>query len=162
MEETSKEATESFKIEKKKASIVPLIIFIVGLVTLAAGATFFILDLLKKPDIRTADYLVEVKNWKEQGTDTVFWSFTEIGKGTLTTNNHINDYDFIWRIDDDTLKIETSWLYALNNEYTITIDDEAKTFTLTKKDSGQPIIFEAYQEPESEAKPEPQPEEIIE
>ena len=162
MEETSKEATESFKIEKKKASIVPLIIFIVGLVTLATGATFFILDLLKKPDIRTADYLVEVKNWKEQGTDTVFWSFTEIGKGTLTTNNHINDYDFIWRIDDDTFKIETSWLYALNNEYTITIDDEAKTFTLTKKDSGQPIIFEAYQEPESEAKPEPQPEEIIE
>lgn len=162
MEETSKETTESFKIEKKKAGIVPLIIFIVGLVTLAAGATFFILDLLKKPDIRTADYLVEIKNWKEQGTDTVFWSFTEIGKGTLTTNNHINDYDFIWRIDDDTLKIETSWLYALNNEYTITIDDEAKTFTLAKKDSDQPIIFEAYQEPEPEAEPEPQPEEIIE
>ena len=31
----------------------------------------------------------------------VIWNFTEIGKGTLTTNNHENDYDFIWAIDGD-------------------------------------------------------------
>ena len=32
-------------------------------------------------------------------------------------NNHINDYDFIWAIDGGKLKIETNWLYTLNNDY---------------------------------------------
>ena len=69
----------------------------------------------------------------------VFWDFTEIGKGTLTTNNHLNDYEFIWAIEDGKLKIETSWLYPLENEYdyelnqndgilTLTADEKAFTF----------------------------------
>ncbi len=50
-------------------------------------------------------------------TPSVIWKFTEVGKGTLTTNGHINDYDFIWAIEDGKLKIETKWLYDLENEF---------------------------------------------
>ena len=47
----------------------------------------------------------------------VIWKFTEIGKGTLTTNAHTNDYDFQWAIEDGKLKIRTNWLYELDDEY---------------------------------------------
>ena len=72
----------------------------------------------------------------------VIWKFTEIGKGTLTTNNHINDYDFIWSLKDGKLLIETAWLYDLNNEYeyelnqgngTLTLKDGDKEFNFTAK-----------------------------
>ena len=59
------------------------------------------------------------------------WEFTEVGKGTLTTNGHINDYEFIWALDEDRLKIETKWLYDLNNEYTYELDQEKGELTLT-------------------------------
>ena len=65
------------------------------------------------------------------GEDGVVWDFTEIGKGKLTTNNHINDYDFIWSLEDGKLKIETDWLYNLENEYEYALDQNAKTLTLT-------------------------------
>lgn len=64
----------------------------------------------------------------------VIWNFTEIGKGTLTTNAHLNDYDFIWAIEGDTLKIETNWLYELENEYKYELDQNNGILTLTEGD----------------------------
>lgn len=64
----------------------------------------------------------------------VVWNFTEAGKGTLTTNNHLNDYDFIWTIEGETLKIETSWLYTLNDEFSYKIDRETNTLILQKNE----------------------------
>lgn len=128
---------------KKKLS---LIVFIIGLITLVGGITALILSFVLKPNMRDAEYLVSMDKWvlqpdvevpegSEANVETidtnVIWKFTEIGKGTLTTNNHINDYDFIWAIDGDTLKVETKWFYELNNEYTYKIDQGAKTLTLT-------------------------------
>ena len=117
------------KVDKKK--IGGIIVFILGLITLAGGVTFLLITLLKGPDVRDAEYLVEVGAWEREGEPTVIWNFTEIGKGTLTTNFHINDYNFIWRIDGDTLKIETDWLYDLNDEYTYKLDQGKNTLTLT-------------------------------
>ncbi len=113
---------------KKKFS---LIVFIIGLFALVGGATALILSFVLKPNMRDAEYLVEIGQWTENDAEGVIWNFTEIGKGKLTTNNHINDYDFIWAIDGDTLKIETKWLYDLNDEYTYKIDQGEKTLTLT-------------------------------
>lgn len=113
---------------KKKLGIVSLVI---GLATLAAGVTFLLINLLRPPVVRDADFLVEVGAWQMQGEPTVVWEFTEIGKGTLTTNFHINDYDFIWSMDDKTLKIETDWLYTLNDEYDYKLNQNDKTLTLT-------------------------------
>ena len=64
-------------------------------------------------------------------TPAVIWNFKEIGKGSLTTNSHVNDYDFIWAIESDNLKIETSWLYTLNDEYEYELNQKEKTLILT-------------------------------
>ena len=127
---------------------IPLIVFIIGIVTLLAGGGFLLFKLLKQPDTRDAEYLVEIGEWVENDADSVIWNFTEIGKGSLTTNNHFNDYDFIWAIEGETLKIETKWLYDLNDEYTYSLDRGAKTLTLTKGDSS--IIFSAKPETPAE------------
>ena len=126
---------------KKKFS---LIVFIIGIIVLIAGAVTLILSFVLKPDMRDGEFLVEVGKWVKNDEEGVIWEFTEIGKGKLTTNNHTNDYDFIWALEEDTLKIETSWLYTLNNEYTYKIDQGAKTLTLT---SGEDTYtFSAYVE----------------
>lgn len=61
----------------------------------------------------------------------VIWKFTEIGKGTLTTNNHKNDYDFKWAMEDGRLMMQTNWLYELDNEYDYTLDQGAGVLTLS-------------------------------
>jgi len=118
---------------KQKCGIITLI---VGLVALIAGVVFLLINLMKAPVVRDADYLVQVGAWQMKDQPSVEWKFTETGKGTLTTNSHINDYDFIWAIDGDTLKIETAWLYMLNDEYDYKLDQGQKTLTLT---SGEDI-----------------------
>lgn len=64
----------------------------------------------------------------------VIWRFTEIGKGTLTTNNHLDDYNFIWALEGSMLKIETKWLYTLENEYSYSLDQSGGVLTLTDGD----------------------------
>ena len=64
----------------------------------------------------------------------VIWSFTEIGKGTLTTNNHIDDHEFKWSIENGKLKIETEWLYTLYDELTYTLDQKAQTLEVQRED----------------------------
>ena len=118
--------------KRSKSFIFSIIVFIIGCATLATGAVFFVLDMIKKPAVEDANFLVEIGEWVKEGEDSVIWNFTEVGKGKLTTNNHINDYDFIWAIEGDTLKIETTWLYDLNNSYTFKLDQGGKTLTLTE------------------------------
>jgi hypothetical protein len=113
---------------KKRTSIILLVI---GLITLIAGVVFLILKLTAKPSVHDGKYLVSISEWVEQGEPNVIWKFTEIGKGTLTTNNHINDYDFTWTIEDGRLKIDTEWLYTLSNEFDYTLDQNENILTLT-------------------------------
>ncbi len=121
---------------KKRIS---LIVFITGLVVLIAGVAFLLFNIFKKPDTDDAEYLVEIGTWAEQDAEGVIWQFAEIGKGTLTTNNHVNDYDFLWAINDDTLKIETKWGYNLENEYIFSLDQSTNTLTLVQND--KTVIF---------------------
>ena len=114
---------------KKKR--LPLIIFIIGLVALLGGAGYLIFKIIKQPDLRDAEYLVDAGEWVKEGAEGVIWDFTEIGKGSLTTNNHINDYDFLWSMEGDKIKIETKWLYDLEDEYTYSIYRGSKSLTLT-------------------------------
>ncbi|MBR3256350.1 hypothetical protein IKG10_01635 [Candidatus Saccharibacteria bacterium] len=156
-ENTVEKLAGAFKPEKKpKKKLISTIIFVVGLVTLVSGLVFLILNLTSTPAIQDGKYLTSAKEWvlssdancnnKEENEINcepgVIWKFTEIGKGTLTTNNHINDYDFIWSLKDGKLLIETAWLYDLNNEYeyelnqgngTLTLKDGDKEFNFTAK-----------------------------
>ena len=121
---------------KKRVSIIAMII---GLITLVGGVVFLIIRLSAGPSVADGDFLVSVGKWSEDGATSVVWNFTEVGKGTLTTNNHKNDYNFIWAVEDGKLKIETEWLYALENEYDYTLDQGAKILTL--KNGSEEIKF---------------------
>ena len=121
---------------KKRISI---IVFIIGLIALVAGAVFLIVRLSAGPSVADGEYLVNVGKWAEEGEPSVVWTFSEVGKGTLTTNNHLNDYGFTWAIDGDKLLIETEWLYTLNDAYEYQLDQGANTLTL--KDGDKKIVF---------------------
>ena len=119
------------------------IAFIVGAVALLAGAIYFILNLPQPSTARDAEYLVGIGTWAikdDSGTENVIWHFTEIGKGTLTTNNHQNDYDFLWAMDGNQLTIETDWLYQLDDAFTYHLDQSANTLTLTRDDTSVTFI----------------------
>ena len=148
--------------KKKKIS---LVVMIIGIVTVVAGVVFLVLNLISKPAVPDGEYLVSAKEWKlEDGTncadgvpaessgeaavtncvgrDSVIWKFTEAGKGTLTTNNHTNDYEFIWALEGkDELKMEIKWLYDIDKEYTYKLDKQKGTLTLSG--DGEDFVFVA-------------------
>ena len=145
---------EAFKpedgVEKKsKKKLASIIIFVIGMITMITGIVFLVIQLTGGPAIQDGEYLVSAKEWVlEDGSNcdsgeesasncepSVIWKFTEIGKGTLTTNNHINDYDFIWALDDGELKIETDWLYTLENEYEYELNQNDGILTLKDGDN---------------------------
>lgn len=117
----------------KKKQVVSIIVFIIGLITLLVGVIFLVLGLNKGAPIQDGDYLVSVNSWVKEDEPSVIWDFSEIGKGKLTTNDYKNVYDFIWAIEGDTLKIETDWLYTLNDEYKYRIENG--DLVLTEEDS---------------------------
>lgn len=117
-----------------KKKIISIATLVVGIVLLITGVVFLVLGLMKNSVVADGDYLVEQGTWTLSDSDKVVWDFKEIGKGTLTTNGHENDYDFIWALEDNKLKIETSWLYEINNEYEYEIDQLSNTLTLKADD----------------------------
>ncbi|MBQ3473930.1 hypothetical protein IJH24_00660 [Candidatus Saccharibacteria bacterium] len=117
----------------KKKQIISIIVFVIGLIALIVGAIFLILDLTKGVSLQDGEYLVSVDSWTREDEPDVVWVFTEIGKGKLTTNNYKNTYDFIWAIDGNKIKIETDWLYTLNDEFEYRIDNG--NLILTQDDS---------------------------
>ncbi|MBR3254325.1 hypothetical protein IKF88_01160 [Candidatus Saccharibacteria bacterium] len=134
--------------KKKRFSFV---VFVIGLMTLATGATFLLINIFKAPDVRDAEYLVQIGAWQLEDEPTVVWHFTEIGKGTLTTNFHINDYDFIWAIDENRIKIETDWLYTMDDEYVYELNQNDNKLVLMGDDETftfipAPILTEESEE----------------
>lgn len=118
----------------KKKSIIATTTFVIGIIVLIVGIVFLVLGLNRGNALADGDYLVAQENWKLEDSDKVVWDFTEIGRGTLTTNGHENDYEFKWAIEDGKLKIETDWLYELENEYDYSLDQANGTLILKAED----------------------------
>ena len=118
-----KKKVEDRKVASKKNPL-PIIVFVVGLALLISGIVFLATKINAGMNFSNAERLVEIGTFIKDGEEKVVWNFTEIGKGYLTTDGHANDYNFIWAIDGDTLKIETDWIYDLDNEYKYKIDGE--------------------------------------
>lgn len=116
-----------------KKKLISVAVFAIGLIALIVGAIILIIKLNTQSGIRDGEYLVSIGSWEKEGEPGVIWTFEEIGKGKLTTNNHLNDYDFIWSLEEDTLKIETKWLYELDDEFKYRIQDG--NLVLTADDS---------------------------
>ncbi|MBR3131899.1 hypothetical protein IKG33_00590 [Candidatus Saccharibacteria bacterium] len=164
MEETNQNLGE--KKTKKRVSkggdwrgkkVLSILVFVVGLIVLVVGLVFLILKLNEGAGVEDGEYLVSAKEWVlDEGTNciasgeedttncipSVYWKFTEIGKGTLTTNNHLNDYDFIWAIEDGKILIETDWLYTLNDEYEYELDQNNGVLTLTSGENSYRFVGE--------------------
>ena len=119
----------------KKKKIISICVLVAGLIALVVGVVFLVLNIIKSNQAAEGDYLVSVGEWTLEDSEGVIWNFTEVGKGKLTTNNHLNDYDFIWALSDGELKIETNWLYDLENTYKYEINRGARTLTLTAPDN---------------------------
>lgn len=138
--EADKAPENGIKLKKSKLKPISLVTFVLGIISLGVGVTFLVLKIVSKPKVSDAEYLVSKGEWSLDGGDSaVVWSFTEIGKGSLTTNAHKNDYDFIWAIEGEKLKIETKWLYTLNNDYSYALDREKDELSL--QDGEKELIF---------------------
>ena len=137
--ELKKEGDMTKKSSKSKGAIA---FFAIGMIALVAGAAFMIVKLMAGPSKADAEFLISAGEWTREGENTVVWDFTETGKGSLTTDGHQNDYNFIWAIDGNKLKIETDWLYDLNDEFEYQLDQGSKTLTLKSPD-GKEIKFKA-------------------
>lgn len=129
--EKSKPKTKN-KTQKKK--IISISVLVIGLIVLVVGVVFLALNLVNASKSDDGEFLTKVEDWSLEGEEGVIWDFTEIGKGTLTTNNHKNDYSFIWALEDGKLLIETDWLYNLENEYEYSLDQGSGVLTLTADD----------------------------
>lgn len=144
---------------RSKKQVISFATLIIGILCLVAGLVFLLMSLLREPAISDGDYLVSTGEWvlnsetdctptQDEGScpdsSYVIWQFTEPGKGKLTTNNHLNDYDFTWALDKDTLKIRTDWLYELDNEYSYELRRDDSTLILSA--DGQEYRFVAKTE----------------
>ena len=118
-------------------------IFVIGMLALAAGLAFLIFKLVSGPSKADAEFMVSAGDWVREDAPSVIWDFTEIGKGKLTTDNHANDYDFIWALDGNKLKIETDWLYNLSDEFEYSLDQGGKVLTIKNADKNIEIKFKA-------------------
>ena len=124
--------------KKSKKPLFGVLTFSIGTLALATSTTYFIIKNNEKPAIRDAEYLVSVGEWimqpnnAEDDSSNVVWIFNEIGKGLLTTNNHIDDHEFKWSIEDGKLKIETDWLYSLYDEFDYELDQEEQKLEIKK------------------------------
>jgi len=134
------------EIKLRKPSKWPLITMIFGIIVLIAGATLLIVKIVTAPKMDDAEFLISAGEWVREDQSNVIWDFTEVGKGTLTTDEHLNNYDFIWSIGNGKLKIETSWLYDLNDEFTYNLDQNGKTLTIKNTDKNVEVKFKAKAE----------------
>ena len=128
--------------EKFKKKL-PIIAFAIGVIALVVGIELFVFKSVSEPNMADAEFLVSVGKWVREDTNNVVWDFTEIGKGSLTTDNFVNSYDFIWSIDGGKLKVETDWLYDLENEFEYSIDQKTKTLTIKSAQKATKINFKA-------------------
>ncbi len=129
---TAKSSSVASPLESKSRRW-PKLILIAGVIMLIVGAVLFVVKTVSGATLRDANTLIEVGVWQREDAPEVVWTFTEMGKGTLTSNGHQNDYDFLWRIDGDTLKLKVKWLYDVESEYTYHLD--GKTLSLKRLDS---------------------------
>lgn len=135
-----KKKTDKVKDPRKKKKILSIGVFVLGVIMLVVGIVFLVLNVLKGNAVADGEYLVAAEKWVltdcgDEDCDKVIWDFTEIGKGSLTTDGGERNYDFKWAIKDGKLDIQTDWLYELDNEYEYSLDQSNGVLTLRDTDT---------------------------
>ena len=123
----------------KRIIIISVAVFLV--LILGGTGLYFYLHRDTSAPLSDADFLVSVGTWEKSGTSKVKWIFKEDGKGSLTTNDALNFYDFTWTLENGTLKIVTDWLYTLEDEFSFTLNREEESFTVVAKEDEKESVF---------------------
>ena len=134
--------------EKKLKINKTIVLFVIGMVALVGGLSFLIYRLVVGPSAADAEFLINSGEWVEEDEPSVIWKFTEVGKGTLTTDGHQTDYNFVWVIEDGKLKVETSWFYPISDEFEYSLDQGNKTLTLKNENKGVEVKFKVTEKSE--------------
>lgn len=132
------------KLGKKAKFAIIISSAVVGLA--AVGVLLYFLVLRKEePEVVLTDRDILVSHaWEKQEAPTVIWTFRADGTGEITTNKS-NYYDMTWYFEQDgetqTLKINTAWLYELNDSFTFALDRENNSFTVKNlADEGESVF----------------------
>lgn len=120
--------------------------FVFGMVILAVGLVLLVVKIITGPRMDNAEFLISAGEWVREDEPTVIWDFTEVGKGKLTTDGHLNNYNFAWALEGGKLKIETTWLYSLSDEFEYSLDQGAKVLTIKKPEKNIEIKFKVAEE----------------
>lgn len=139
--------TKAKKHLSKKAKLAIIISSIV--LGVAAAATALILFVFKtpKPEVVLTDRDILISHaWEKEGAPTVIWTFRADGTGELTTNKS-NYYDMKWSFEQEgeqqVLKIDTAWLYELNDSFVFSLDRENNSFSVKNLSDETESVFVA-------------------
>ena len=138
---------------KKKTTIILTIIFLI----VAGIGGFFLMQLLSDNHQivmagSDAEFLATFGDngqWRKKDDESVVWRFKEDGTCQNTTNyGTVNEWhDCVWYTKDGILGIKTSWLYDLEDEFSLKTDGMSHTFTVKNtKDGAESTFFAEYLE----------------
>lgn len=119
--------------------------FVVGMIILCVGVVLLAIKIITGPKMDNAEFLITAGEWMREDDPTVIWDFTDTGKGKLTTDGHLNNYDFKWSLEGGRLKIETAWFYDLSDDFEYSLDQGAKILTIKNQDKNLEVKFKAVE-----------------
>ena len=113
-----------------------LIVFLISFVVLAGSmvGAFFLAKYLDTLDpykrLSDADFLSSHSSWQAESSPSIIWSLKNDNSCTITTNAGLESFPCVWILEDNTLKIRTSWLTELEDAFTISINRKSPSFTV--------------------------------
>ena len=143
--------TKKNKPEKVRSKKLAIAIFVIGIIVLVAGLIVLVVKKTAQPLLDDAEFLITTGQWVREDQPEVIWDFTEVGKGTLTTDAHQNDYNFTWKLDNSKITMETDWLYSFYDTFEYVINQNEKTLTIKNADKDIEIKFIATERPAAKA-----------
>ena len=129
----------------KKARLAIIIGGVIGGLAMIGILLYFLVFRKEAPVVVLTDRDILVSHaWEKEEAPTVIWTFRADGTGELTTNKS-NYYDMNWYFeqeeDKQILKINTAWLYELNDSFEFALDRENNSFTVKNlADEGESVF----------------------
>ncbi len=126
----------------QKHKIIGIIIFVVGIISLIIGSVTLVMGQIARENAASdVDYLTSIDEWQKENEPAVSWTFLGDGAGTITTDNHGNDYQMTWVLENGKISIKTEWLYSLSDEFNYEIQRDNNVLILTDANGNEVARF---------------------
>ena len=116
----------------KKKKLITTSVSIIAFIAVAVGAYFITKSLNNSSALSVVDFLVSGHEWEKVGEESVVWTFENENTCKVTTNS-TETFDCTWELNGETLKIKTKWLRDLEDEFTLSVNEAEKSFTIVSK-----------------------------